>query len=340
MKLGELSVSSFKVALVAMDDDEVPDCVYKSFADAGIEFVQEECVTASELSRVAADADLVWIFGGGSIVSAETIPLLKNCGAIIRTGSGTDNIPVGEATALGIVVANTPGAHDDEVSDHAIGLMFALIRKIALHDRKLRSGVWEIEGSMPNHHVVGQTLGLVGFGHIARLVAKKMRGFEMTILCSDPFVSSEEMSANGVESATLDTVMSRSDFVSLHSPLTSDTHHLIGKRELDLMKPDGVLINTSRGSVVDEAALVQVLMEKKIAGVGLDVFEEEPASSDNPLLKLDNVVVTPHTAGQSDLSHEKQWRLSVETAISFSKGRWPRSYVNRGVNPRWELSYG
>ena len=101
-----------------------------------------------------------------------------------------------------------------------------------------------------------------------------------------------------------------------------------------------MLINTSRGSVVDEAALVQVLMEKKIAGVGLDVFEEEPASPDNPLLKLDNVVVTPHTAGQSDLSHEKQWRLSVETAISFSKGRWPRSYVNRGVNPRWELSYG
>lgn len=331
-------MSSFKVALVAMDDDEVPNWVLERIADADIEFVQEECEMASDLSRVAADADLVWIFGGGTIISAETLPLLKNCGAIIRTGSGTDNIPVDEATAMGIVVANTPGAHDDEVSDHAIGLMFALIRKIALHDRLLRAGVWEMDGPMPNHHVVGQTLGLIGFGHIARLVAKKMSGFEMTILCCDPFVSSEEMSASGVKSATLDDVMSQSDFVSLHSPLTTDTYHLIGKRELGLMKPDAVLINTSRGPVIDEDALIQALVDGKIAGAGLDVFEEEPVSLDNPLLRIDNVVATPHSAGGSDLSHEKQWRLSLETAISFSKGRWPRSYVNRGVNSRWELS--
>jgi D-3-phosphoglycerate dehydrogenase len=321
-----------------MDDDEVPNWVLECIADADIEFVQEECEIASDLSRVAADADLVWIFGGGTIISAETLPLLKNCGAIIRTGSGTDNIPVDEATKMGIVVANTPGAHDDEVSDHAIGLMFALIRKIALHDRLLRAGVWKTDGPMPNHHVMGQTLGLIGFGHIARLVAKKMSGFEMTILCCDPFVSSEEMSTSGVKSTTLDDVMSQSDFVSLHPPLTTDTYHLIGRRELGLMKPDAVLINTSRGPVVDEDALIQALMDGKIAGAGLDVFEEEPASLDNPLLKLDNVVATPHSAGGSDLSHEKQWRLSLETAISFSKGRWPRSYVNRGVNPRWELS--
>ena len=334
----EVSVDAFKVALVAMDADEVPAWVESGIADVGIDFVQEECETAEDLARVAGDADLVWVFGGGKVVSAETLPTLERCGAIIRTGSGTDNIPVIEATEAGIVVANTPGAHDDEVSDHAIGLMFAVIRKIAVNDRRLRSGAWERDDAMPDHHVVGQTLGLVGFGHIARLVAKKMSSFEMTVLCHDPFVSSHVMAEAGVESATLDEVMSRSDFVSLHCPLTDQTRHLIGEHELGLMKPEAVLINTSRGPVVDEAALVRVLTEGRITGAGLDVFEEEPTPADNPLLALDNVVVTPHIAARSDLTSEKQWRLSMETAIAFSEGRWPLSYVNHEVRPRWELS--
>ena len=180
-------MSSFKVALVALDSHEVPDWVADSFASEGIKLVQEECLNAEDLARVAGDADVAWVFGGSRVISAETLPALKRCGAIIRTGSGTDNIPVAEATARGLVVANTPGAHDDEVADHAIALLFAVNRKIAVQDRALRTGAWEAD-NIPAHHVQGQTLGLVGFGHIARLVAKKLGGFELTVLDHDPFV--------------------------------------------------------------------------------------------------------------------------------------------------------
>ena len=330
-------MSRFKVALVALDSHDVPEWVAPRFVDEGIELVQAECSTSEDLARVAGDADVAWVFGGSKVISAETLPVLERCGGIVRTGSGTDNIPVAEATARGIVVANTPEAHNDEVADHAIALLFAVIRKIAVQDRALRTGVWDAD-NIPAHHVQGQTLGLVGFGHIARLVAKKLSGFELTVLDYDPFVSADAMAAEGVRAAGLDEVLSESDFVSLHCPLMDETRHLIGQRELRMMKPRAVLINTSRGPVVDEPALVRALAEGWIAAAGLDVFEQEPTPTDNPLLKLDNVVATPHIAGQSDLTPEKQWRLSMESAIDLAKGRWPRSYVNHGVKPRWELT--
>jgi len=215
----------------------------------------------------------------------------------------------------------------------------ALVRVVPLKDRELREGIWE-RTPLPNHHVHGQTLGLVGFGHIAQLVAKRMSGFDMTVLVHDPFVSHDDMAAKGVQSATMDELLAGSDFVSLHCPLTEQTRGLIGERELRMMKPSALLINTARGPVVQESVLVRALREGWIAGAGLDVFEEEPTPVDNPLLEMDNVVVTPHSAGISDLTSEKQWRLSVESAIAFSKGQWPRSYVNPQVSPRWELTHG
>ena len=334
-------MANFKVALVALDregHDSVPEWVTANFEAEGVEFVHEDCETKEDLTRVAGDADLVWVFGGSQIVNAHTLPVLEMCGAVIRTGSGTDNVDVEGATRQGIVVANTPAAHDDEVCEHAIALLMTLVRVVPLKDRELREGTWE-RTPLPNHHVHGQTLGLVGFGHIAQLVAKRMSGFDMTVLAHDPFVSAEDMAAKGVQAATMDELLSGSDFVSLHCPLTEQTRGLIGERELRMMKPSALLINTARGPVVQESVLVRALREGWIAGAGLDVFEEEPTPVDNPLLKMDNVVVTPHSAGHSDLTSEKQWRLSVETAVAFSKGHWPRSYVNPAVAPRWELSH-
>ena len=334
--------ANFKVAMVALDPqagaDGIPDWVEGAFRAEGVDFVYEECATRDDMARVAGDADLVWVFGGSEIVNAETLPVLERCGAVIRTGSGTDNVDVEAATRQGIVVTNTPGAHADEVSEHAIALLLSLVRVIPLKDRELRLGIWE-RAPLPNHHVFGQTLGLVGFGHVAQLVARKMSGFDMTVLCHDPYVSADAMTVKGVQPASLDEILERSDFVSLHCPLTATTQGLIGERELRLMKREALLINTSRGPVVQESALIQALQEGWIAGAGLDVFEEEPTPIQNPLLKLDNVIFTPHTAGHSDLTQEKQWRLSVESAIAFSKGRWPRSYVNPNVKPRWNLSH-
>ena len=159
----------------------------------------------------------------------------------------------------------------------------------------------------------------------------------MTTLVYDPYVSADMMASNDVRATSLTEVLSQSDFVSLHCPLTKETYHLIGERELRMMKPEAVLINTARGMIVDESALVRALTERWIAGAGLDVFEQEPAAADNPLFSLDNVVLTPHIAGFAEGTLEAMWNLSVETAIDLATGYWPLSYVNHEVQPRWDL---
>lgn len=327
----------FKVMLVDFDGSTVPGWVGEALAKEGIDFVARECKTSEELARHAGDADVVWNFGS-HVINAESLAALPQCGGIIRTGSGTDNVPVEEATRRGIVVANTPEAHSDAVSDHAIGLLFAVMRQIAVQDRAVRSGEWNTARGCPGWHLHGQTLGLVGFGHAARLVAKKMRGFEMTLVAHDPYMSADVMAREGVRAANLDSLLSGSDFVFVHCPLTKETYHLLGERELRQMKPSAILINTARGAVIDEPALVRALTEGWIAAAGVDVLEQEPPSPNHPLFKLNNAVITPHIAGYSDEHQEIAWRLSVEAAIALAQGRWPRSCVNRAVKPRWNLS--
>ncbi len=332
-------MTAFKVALVGgLRGQDVPEWVSERLRAENIDFAARECMSRQELAEIAGDADVVWVYGDHQTVYAENLDVLARCGAIIRTGSGTDNIPVPEATALGIIVANTPEAISDSVSNHAIGLLFAVIRQIAKQDRLMRRGVWDRYAGWPDWHLSGQALGLVGFGHIGRLVARKMAGFDMTILAHDPVVPAEVMARFGVQTVAFDDLLAQADFVSLHCPLIPSTYHLIDERALRLMKPKAVLINTSRGPVVDETALFRALNEGWIAGAGLDVFEQEPTPVDNPLLALDNVVVTPHIGGYSDEFYDNFWRFSVETAIDFAKGRMPRSYVNRDVKPRWTLA--
>ena len=330
-------MSAFKVVLMDRDLATVPAWVSQTFADKGIVFDARKCHDMAEVAACAADADVVWNWGSRTI-TAEGLGALPQCAAIIRTGSGTDNIPVEAATQRGIVVANTPEAHNDAVSDHAIGLLLAVIRHIARLDRQVRADGWHQGRSGRQWHLRGQTLGLVGYGLIARLVAKKVSGWDMTILDYDPFVSAEVMAGQGVQAAGLDEVLSRSDFVSVHCPLTQSTYHLIGERELRLMKPAAVLINTSRGPVIDEPALARALTEGWIAAAGVDVLEDEPPAPDNPLFKLDNIVITPHAAGYSDEDEALCWKLSMESAIAVKEGRWPRSYVNRSVKPRLNLA--
>lgn len=330
-------MTRFKVALVALDGQKLPDWVPATFAEAGIDFVAHECTSREMLAQVAGDADVVWVFGTHYCLYAENLDVIPRCGGIIRTGSGTDNIPVQEATRRGIVVANTPDALTDSVSDHAIGLLFAVIRQIAVQDRAVRSGKWDRYLGYPNNHLTGQTLGLVGFGRIPQAVARKLRGYEMTVLAYDPYVSAERMAEQNVRAAGLDELLSRSDFVSVHTPLVNETRHLIDENALRKMKPRAVLINTARGPVIDENALVRALREGWIAAAGLDVLEQEPPDPSHPLLHFDNVVLTPHIAGYSDQHLDKSWQLSVETALGFAQGKLPRSYVNPQVKPRWNL---
>jgi len=238
-------------------------------------------------------------------------------------------VPIDEASRRGIAVCNTPAAFSDSVSDHAIALLFSVVRKVVKSDADIRRGAWEPAGAQPLSVIAGRTLGLVGFGHSPKQIIRKLKGFELNVLAFDPFVASDVIAAHGVKPAALDEVLSASDFVSLHCPLTPQTHHLIGAQQLRKMRPTGILINTSRGPVVDEAALVEALRERWIAAAGLDVFEQEPLSADNPLLRLDNVVLTPHVAGTSAVGMETRWRMSIETVQALASHRWPASCVNR-----------
>lgn len=329
----------FKVALIDKTPDQVPDWVPKELEKAGIDYRAEVCSDREDLARVAGDVDVLWIYGGNRLARGDNLDLLPRCGAIIRSGSGVDVIDVAAASQRGMLVCNTPLAHNHPVSDHALALMLAVGRRIVVQDRITRSGDWsQRRQALPTWHLWGQTLGLLGFGHIARTLVRKLRGFELTVLVHDPYVEAAVLEEAGAQPAELDDLLAQADIVSIHAPLTEGTRHLFSERELQLMKPEAILINTARGPIIDETALVKALTQGWIAGAGLDVFEQEPAAADNPLFELDNVVVTPHTAGVSDQSVEATWRLSVEMIVDMANGRLPRSYVNRDVTPRWELA--
>ena len=331
-------MARFKVALVGNDSLGTPDWVIEAFEkEEGIEFVEYECKTREDLEQYAQDADVAWTFGGSKCLKNGNLSALKKCWAIVRTGSGTDNIPVAEATERGIIVANTPEAINNSVAEHAIGLLFSVIRQTAIHDRLIRNGVWDRMRAWPNWHLVGQTFGLVGFGLVARTVVKRMSNFEMKFLAFDPYVDEAQMAALGVRKVELDELLAASDYVSLHCPLTEGTRHLIGEKQLKQMKPTAVLINTSRGPVVDEKELIRALSEGWISAVGSDVMEIEPPDPDHPLLKMENFVITPHVSGYSDIYYDSMWRYSADTVIDFYHGRMPRSYVNPQVKPIKDL---
>ncbi|MBI4585853.1 MAG: C-terminal binding protein [Planctomycetes bacterium] len=331
-----MPMENFKVVLVANDLLPTPEWVARQLEEKGINFVERLCGSDKEVVEAAADAEVVWVLGGSQVVTADILPLLRRCRAILRTGSGTDNIPVREATLRGILVANTPEAVMHAVAEHTIGLLFAVIRQIVSQDRLVRRGIWNLREAWPNWHLVGQTLGLVGFGRIAQLVARKTRGLEMKIVACDPAVEAMKMAEHGVEKADLEDLLRRSDYVSIHVPLLDRTHHLIGERELRLMRPRAVLINTARGKVIDQPALIRALREGWIAAAGLDVFDREPLGPDHPLCHLDNVVLTPHSAGYSDVFHEQFWRDSVKTLLEMARNGWPIWVVNPEVTPWWK----
>jgi len=272
-------------------------------------------------------------------VTAAVIGKLRRCKLIMATGIGLDKIDLDAATAAGIPVANVPDVFTEEVADQAFALLLAVNRKLPYCVEMARSGRWAQTqagmGSVPK--INGKTLGLVAFGNIAKAVARRAQGFGLRVLAHDPFVQPDQMAALGVESATLEGVFSQSDFVSAHAPHSKATHHMIGAAQFALMKADAIFINTGRGRVVDEGALIAALREGKLAGAGLDVLEEEPASEDNPLLHMENVVVTPHVAAYSNESLVARRRRHGEEIAAVLSGRRPRNCANKAVLDRLDL---
>jgi phosphoglycerate dehydrogenase-like enzyme len=277
-----------------------------------------------ELFALCSDAS-------GAIVSTDpfTADVMRNSPdlrVIARTGVGVDSIDVAAATELGVAITTTPGANESTVADHAVAMMLALLRRIPENDAGVRRGDWNRTGPHAPLLLTGLTVGLIGYGHIGRLVARRLEGFDVELVVSDPALT-ESQSPRPVELAEL---LARCDVVSLHCPLIASTRHLIDQSALQLMRPHAVLVNTSRGEVVDEAALVKALQDGVIAGAALDVFEHEPPH-DSPLLSMPNVVVSPHVGGISTSSVDEMTRRATASVIDVLNGRIPDGLANRAV---------
>ncbi|MDI6772035.1 MAG: D-glycerate dehydrogenase [bacterium] len=248
---------------------------------------------------------------------------------------GFDNIDVGAATERGVIVTNTPGALTETVADFTMALLFAVARRVVEADRYTRAGRWQSWGPMLllGQDVCGATLGLIGLGRIGTAVARRARGFAMRVIYHDVARREGPEQELGLEFASMEEVLRLSDFVSIHVPLGPRTRHLIGAPQLALMKPTAFLINTARGPIVDSGALYDALAGRRIAGAGLDVFEEEPLPADHPLLTLENVVVAPHIASASVKTRTGMALMAVENLLDALAGRRPPNLVNTEV---WE----
>lgn len=250
-------------------------------------------------------------------ITAEVLKAGKDLKVVSKHGVGLDNIDVEMATSLGIIVTNCPFSNMNSVAEHTIGLMLNLAKNTLITDRELRKGDYNIRDRSNGIELDGKTLGLIGIGKIGSLVAKKAnRGFNMKVYGYDPFIKKE----NVIDEVNLvgdwEEIFSTCDFISLHLPATPETKNIIGKKEFSLMKPTAFFINASRGEIVDENSLIRALENKEIAGAGLDVFGKEPPNKDNPLFKMDNVVVTPHNAA---LTKEARDRMALHAAMGIEE---------------------
>jgi len=312
----------------------------EELAKVNAELVLAECATEDEVIEATKDADAVLtMFAPLTRRVMEASPKLR---VIVRYGVGYDTVDVDAATDNGILLVNLPDFCLKEVADHTIALLLACARKLVFFNNLTKQGYWPTYREMlPLVSIYGQTLGLIGCGNIGRTVAKKAPCFDLKVLGYDPYVDKSVAREAGITLVdSLPELLKESDFVSVHTFLNKSSWHLIGEKEFRQMKPSAYFINTSRGSVVDEAALIKALQEKWIAGAGIDVFEQEPIDPNNPLLKMDNVIVTPHYAGWSDAAGKRQ-RIQVgQEAARVLSGRWPKNVVNKMVKPKVNLVKG
>jgi D-3-phosphoglycerate dehydrogenase len=264
-----------------------------------------------------------------SKVTGDAIRAATGCRVVGRYGVGVDNIDVPAATALGIPVTYVPDYCVDEVSEHTLALTLALLRKVAIADRRVRGGEWSAKALEPIRRIRGLIFGTVGFGRIARAAAAKAAAIGMEVVAHDPFVDADAIAAAGARPAgTLTELLETADVVSLHVPMTAENRHLIGAAELARMRPDAVLVNTARGGLVDTAAVLAALRAGQIAGAGLDVLETEPPTWSEGLADEPNLIVTPHIAFYSEQSLVDLKRKAAEAVAAVLTGAQPAAVAN------------
>jgi D-3-phosphoglycerate dehydrogenase / 2-oxoglutarate reductase len=288
---------------------------------------------ANEAEFIAAAKTADAIYAKGMPITKAVIDALENCKVITLGSVGVDSVDVKAATARGIPVTNCPDTFIEEVADHAMMLLLATHRRAIEQDRMVREGRWT-EGRPQLSQVprlMGQTLGFISFGRVARAVAKRAAPFGLRMMAYDPFIQETLMYDHGVIPSTLNEVLSQSDFVSMHAPARPEVHHMLTEKHFHQMKKSAVFINTGRGATVDEESLIKALQEGWIAHAALDVLEKEPPSHNNPMLSMENVTLTAHVASASARFDEaRKRRVGYELSLVLS-GMWPVSCVNPSV---------
>ena len=291
---------------------------------------------SEELRRQAATSDGLLTLLTDRVDQAllEAAPRLL---VVSNMATGFDNIDVAAASRHNVLVTRTPGVLNETVADFTFALLLAAARRVAEADRHVRRGLWRTWGPqvMLGHDVHGATLGIVGLGGIGTGVARRARGFGMRVVYHSRTPKPALERRYRLTSVTLDALLRQADFVSLHAPLTPETRHLIGERELRLMKPTAVFVNTARGPLVDQKALYHALVERRIAAAALDVTDPEPIDPDDPLLTLDNVIVTPHIASASVATRSRMAMLAAQNLLTALGGRVPKDTANREIARRW-----
>ncbi len=271
--------------------------------------------TEEDVIRAARDADALII--GFVPITARVMDALPRLRCVVRYGVGYETIDVPAAAARGIQVANVPDYCIPEVADHAMALLLALARKVIPLDASVRRGEWAtLKTAKPAHRIEGQTLGLIGMGRIGSAVARRALGFGMRVIAHDKYLSSERAQAVGAALVDLDTLLREADFISIHTPLTPETRHLINAEVIGKMKPSAYLINVARGAIVDTRALADALRMGRLAGAALDVFEQEPLPADHPIRNAPNVILHPHAAWYSE---EAMIQLQVNAAEEVAR---------------------
>lgn len=294
--------------------------------------------TPEEFADGVADVDAI-ITSWGLRIDKTVIDAMKKAVCIGVGSVGVDMVDIEAATAAGLVVTNVPDIFIEEVADHAMGLLLDMARRTPTMVRMAKEGEWyearPLLSKIPR--LFGQTLGLYGFGNVGHCMARRAQAFGLRVIACDPYVSELEITAAGVEPVGFDELLERSDYLSVHVPHNEETQHAFGAKAFERMKSTSVIINTARGPIIDEKALIKALKKGNIAGAGLDVLEQEPPDTDNPLFNMENVVITPHVASATTrMRPETRRRVGREVSLVL-RGRWPMSCVNPNVLPRVKL---
>jgi D-3-phosphoglycerate dehydrogenase len=290
--------------------------------------VCDERETIEELQGVSA------VIATAERYSKNVMAALPDLRVIARAGVGYDRVDIPAATDRGIVVTITPTANHEAVAELALALLFAVTKSIVVNDKNVRAGRWPRTPLVP---VRGKTLGIFGLGRIGRSMAVRSASLGMRVIATEQFPDREFVRANNIELVDFDTLLARSDFITVHCPLTDETRGLFNRDTFAKMKPGSIFLNTARGPLMVEADLLAALQSGHLRAAGLDVFEVEPPSTDNPLFQLDNVVVAPHIAGADDLSLEKMGVEAAECIAKLYQGQWPDgAVVNNELKSRWK----